>query len=176
MSNRVWFFLQGSRTIIDNLDTGREVIPILTRYEGFFDCLFSIRSEEGISGLFKGFGAVVLQYTVHFLVIRFSASIIKEIVAFFDQDNPPAALISQLEEQQQELQRSPSVPGGAAAAAKLSPVGSVKSLNNFPQDPRVAGDVSGASSVPLQRKFDQDTPTSSLSNEEIGRRKIFPDQ
>ena len=169
--------MQGSRTIIDNLDSGREVIPILTRYEGFFDCLFSIRSEEGASGLFKGFGAVILQYTVHFLVIRFSASVIKEIVAFFDQDTPPPALISQIEEQQQELRRSPSVPGGAAAsAAKLSPVGSVKSLNNFPQDARAAGDVSGASSVPLQRKFDQDTPTSSLSNEEIGRRKIFPDQ
>nr|XP_053642571.1 mitochondrial outer membrane protein SLC25A46-like isoform X2 [Cherax quadricarinatus] len=31
--------MQGTRTIIDSLDVGYEVKPILTRYEGFFDCL-----------------------------------------------------------------------------------------------------------------------------------------
>ena len=46
--------LQGTRTIIDNLETGREVVPIITRYEGFADCLSSIISDEGFSGLFKG--------------------------------------------------------------------------------------------------------------------------
>ena len=42
--------LQGTRTIIDNLETGREVVPIITRYEGFADCFTSIISDEGISG------------------------------------------------------------------------------------------------------------------------------
>ena len=30
--------LQGTRSIIDNLDSGIEVTPILTRYEGVADC------------------------------------------------------------------------------------------------------------------------------------------
>ena len=42
--------LQGTRTIIDNLETGREVVPIITRYEGFVDCFSSIISDEGMSG------------------------------------------------------------------------------------------------------------------------------
>ena len=85
--------LQGCRTIIDNLDTGREVMPIMTRYEGFFDCLTTVLNEEGMAGLFKGFGALVLQYAVHFAIIRFSAVFIREIARVFAQDNsiPPEA-------------------------------------------------------------------------------------
>ena len=45
--------MQGTRTIIDSLDAGYEVKPILTRYEGFFDCLSTSLKEEGILGLFK---------------------------------------------------------------------------------------------------------------------------
>ena len=32
---------------------GREVIPILTRYEGVFDCFTTVVREEGFRGLFK---------------------------------------------------------------------------------------------------------------------------
>ncbi len=71
--------MQGCRTIVDNLDSGREVMPILTRYEGFFDCLTTILDEEGPAGLFRGFGALVLQYLVQFAVIRFSATVVAEI-------------------------------------------------------------------------------------------------
>ena len=39
---------QGTRTIIDNTDTGLGVIPISTRYEGFMDCFRSILAEEGV--------------------------------------------------------------------------------------------------------------------------------
>ena len=56
--------LQGTRTIIDNLDTGKEFVPIMTCYEGFTDCFYTIITEEGVSGLFKGFGALMLQYAV----------------------------------------------------------------------------------------------------------------
>lgn len=45
--------MQGTRTIIDSLDVGYEVKPILTRYEGLFDCLNTTVHEEGVLGLFK---------------------------------------------------------------------------------------------------------------------------
>ena len=35
-------FSQGTRSIIDNLDTGTSVVPILTRYEGVADCFSTI--------------------------------------------------------------------------------------------------------------------------------------
>lgn len=38
---------------MDSLDVGYEVKPILTRYEGFFDCLGTTLQEEGFLGLFK---------------------------------------------------------------------------------------------------------------------------
>lgn len=62
--------LQGTRTIIDSLDTGFEVTPILTSYGGVLDCLRTTVDEEGFSGLYKGFGALVLQYGLQMLLIR----------------------------------------------------------------------------------------------------------
>jgi len=75
--------LQGTRSIIDNLDTGTSVVPILTRYEGVADCFSTILQEEGFSGLFKGFGAMILQYGVHFLIIKFSSQIISQVAQLF---------------------------------------------------------------------------------------------
>merc|ERR1712106_1027098 len=75
--------LQGTRSIIDNLDSGIEVVPILTRYEGVSDCFSTILQEEGFTGLFKGFGAVILQYAVHFLIIKFSSKIITQVAQVF---------------------------------------------------------------------------------------------
>lgn len=46
--------LQGTRTIIDNLDTGFSVVPILTSYEGAADCYRTTIATEGVSGLYKG--------------------------------------------------------------------------------------------------------------------------
>lgn len=46
--------LQGTRTIIDNLDSGYSVVPILTSYEGAADCYRSTIAAEGVSGLYKG--------------------------------------------------------------------------------------------------------------------------
>ena len=62
--------VQGTRTIIDNTDTGLEVLPIITRYDGAFDCYSTIVSEEGFAGLYKGFGALVLQYALHVAVLK----------------------------------------------------------------------------------------------------------
>jgi len=62
--------VQGTRTIIDNTDSGLEVLPIITRYDGAFDCYTTIISEEGFAGLYKGFGALVLQYALHVALLK----------------------------------------------------------------------------------------------------------
>jgi len=75
--------LQGTRSIIDNLDSGTEVLPILTRYEGVMDCFDTVVQEEGLSGLFKGFGAVLVQYAVHFFILKCSTRITSHITTIF---------------------------------------------------------------------------------------------
>uniref|UniRef100_A0A8C6X295 Solute carrier family 25 member 46 n=1 Tax=Naja naja TaxID=35670 RepID=A0A8C6X295_NAJNA len=62
--------IQGTRTIIDNTDLGYEVLPINTQYEGMRDCINSIKREEGMLGFYKGFGAVIVQYTLHVAVLQ----------------------------------------------------------------------------------------------------------
>ncbi|XP_025900274.1 solute carrier family 25 member 46 [Nothoprocta perdicaria] len=62
--------IQGTRTIIDNTDLGYEVLPINTQYEGMRDCINTIKREEGMLGFYKGFGAVIVQYTVHVAVLQ----------------------------------------------------------------------------------------------------------
>lgn len=63
-------YLQGTRTIIDNLDTGCSVAPVISQYLGPVDCFRSIVSEEGAAGLYKGFGALVLQYSLHCALLK----------------------------------------------------------------------------------------------------------
>ena len=49
--------------------------------------LYPPHQEEGFSGLFKGFGAMILQYGVHFLIIKFSSQIISQVAQLLS--NPP---------------------------------------------------------------------------------------
>jgi len=44
--------------------TGNAVLPFNSNYTGVVNCMQSIISEEGVTGLYKGFGALVMQYTV----------------------------------------------------------------------------------------------------------------
>ncbi|KAF4531964.1 hypothetical protein B566_EDAN010211 [Ephemera danica] len=87
--------LQGTRTIIDSLDTGYEVTPILTSYQGTRDCLETVRHDEGVAGLYKGFGALVLQYTAHFAIIKMTKFLITEVTILLrssrSKSNPPEA-------------------------------------------------------------------------------------
>jgi len=102
--------LQGTRSIIDNLDSaGMEVTPILSRYEGLADCFTTILQEEGFSGLFKGFGAVILQYAVHFLIIKFSSKMVAAVATVLS--SPPTIFPD-----------NPSIssPGSARLSPKLS--------------------------------------------------------
>lgn len=63
-------YLQGTRTIIDNTDSGLSVIPYSTDYKGIIDCFRDIVLNEGIAGLYKGIGALALQYAVHAAILR----------------------------------------------------------------------------------------------------------
>ncbi|XP_016929913.3 mitochondrial outer membrane protein SLC25A46 [Drosophila suzukii] len=72
--------LQGTRTIIDNLDTGYSVVPILTNYQGVFDCYREIIHSEGFSGLYKGFGAMIMQFVAHVAIIKLAKWIVNQIV------------------------------------------------------------------------------------------------
>lgn len=71
--------LQGTRTIIDNTDSGLGVMPIITRYEGAVDCAHQIISTEGIGGLYKGFGALVLQYGLHIGILKLTKFILERV-------------------------------------------------------------------------------------------------
>uniref|UniRef100_A0A8C5P2E4 Solute carrier family 25 member 46 n=1 Tax=Jaculus jaculus TaxID=51337 RepID=A0A8C5P2E4_JACJA len=62
--------IQGTRTIIDNTDLGYEVLPMNTQYEGMRNCINTIKLEEGMLGFCKGFGAVIIQYTLHAAVLQ----------------------------------------------------------------------------------------------------------
>lgn len=81
--------LQGTRTIIDNLDSGIQVVPILTNYEGAIDCYVSTVQSEGFGGLYKGFGAMILQFAAHLAVIKISKWIINQISEICSDKAPP---------------------------------------------------------------------------------------
>lgn len=67
--------VQGTRTIIDNTDNGIGVIPINTRYDGFWDCVQTINDTEGFGGFYKGFGALVLETAVMFMLLKAAKSV-----------------------------------------------------------------------------------------------------
>ncbi|RZB77533.1 solute carrier family 25 member 46-like, partial [Asbolus verrucosus] len=75
-------YLQGTRTIVDNLDSGRSVLPILTNFAGAMDCYESCLASEGTLGLYKGFGALIMQYTIHIALIQFSRFLLTELGSF----------------------------------------------------------------------------------------------
>lgn len=81
--------LQGTRTIIDNLDSGIQVVPILTSYEGAIDCYLTTVQSEGFGGLYKGFGAMLLQFAAHLAVIKLSKWIINQISEICSDKAPP---------------------------------------------------------------------------------------
>ncbi|VDN53830.1 unnamed protein product [Dracunculus medinensis] len=63
-------YIQGTRTLIDNLDNGVSAISITAKYTGFFDCLRSILHREGFITFYSGVGALALQYALHFCFLR----------------------------------------------------------------------------------------------------------
>lgn len=62
--------VQGTRTIIDNTDNGVGVIPINSRYDGFWDCLQTINDVEGYAGFYKGFGSLILETVLCVILLK----------------------------------------------------------------------------------------------------------
>ncbi|CAB3408680.1 unnamed protein product [Caenorhabditis bovis] len=58
-------YIQGTRTLIDNMDTGLSAVSITVKYTGFFDCFKQILENEGFWALYAGVGAVFLEYLLH---------------------------------------------------------------------------------------------------------------
>jgi hypothetical protein len=71
--NRI--IVQGTRTIIDNTDTGSGVVPINTRYCGFFDCVQTINQTEGVLGFYKGMGALIVEMMLSYALLRLAKTI-----------------------------------------------------------------------------------------------------
>jgi solute carrier family 25 protein 46 len=46
-------YIQATRTLFDNLDTGTSAISITAKYTGFFDCFKNIVNREGVSALYS---------------------------------------------------------------------------------------------------------------------------
>uniref|UniRef100_A0A914MIL9 Solute carrier family 25 member 46 n=2 Tax=Meloidogyne TaxID=189290 RepID=A0A914MIL9_MELIC len=61
-------YIQGTRTLVDNLDNGAEALVPAGRYSGIFDCFSSIITKEGVMTLFSGIGAIFLQYMLQHCV------------------------------------------------------------------------------------------------------------
>ncbi|KAK4475997.1 hypothetical protein MN116_001231 [Schistosoma mekongi] len=62
--------VQGTRTLVDNMDTGDVVVPIVSSYDGFFDALrSSLDLRVGFLELYKGFGALIAQYALQALFV-----------------------------------------------------------------------------------------------------------
>ncbi|CAG9760398.1 unnamed protein product [Ceutorhynchus assimilis] len=80
--------LQGTRTIVDNLSDGRSVLAILTNYRGAVDCYEKCIGTEGTSGLYKGFGALILQYMAHIALIKISRFLLSELGALLTKSEP----------------------------------------------------------------------------------------
>lgn len=80
--------MQGTRTIIDNLDDGLSVTPILTNFENVVDCYESTVREEGYCGLYKGFGALILQCFTYTSIIKLSKFMFTQVsILFFKKDH-----------------------------------------------------------------------------------------
>ncbi|KAK6106555.1 Mitochondrial carrier family protein [Brugia pahangi] len=70
-------YIQGTRTLIDNLDSGVTAISITAKYVGFFDCIRTIINRESFWSLYAGVGALGFQYVLHLCLLRFIRTMVK---------------------------------------------------------------------------------------------------
>jgi solute carrier family 25 protein 46 len=125
--------LQGTRTIIDSLDCGIEVTPIITSYGGLIDCIRTTVEEEGVSGLYKGFGALIMQYGLQILIIR-TVKIILEQTTFGQNNDIPKLTLDEKASMSQSVSE-----------------GNINRAVNESQNPRLqySRDYSSAHNTPL---------------------------
>jgi len=79
-------YLQGTRTIIDNVSKPSAVTPIISNYESTTDCFATIVKDEGRLGLMKGFGALVLQYSIHYSLLRLTKYCLNKTISGLQND------------------------------------------------------------------------------------------
>lgn len=70
-------FCTGTRTLIDNLNSGIVIKPVLTNYQGFFDCKKAILQNETNFGFYKGIGSMFLQFSIQLLIMKVTKVIVK---------------------------------------------------------------------------------------------------
>lgn len=75
--------MQGTRTIIDDLDDGSSVTPILTNFQGVVDCYNATVREEGYAGLYKGFGALMMQCIAYTSILKLSKFVFTQVSYLF---------------------------------------------------------------------------------------------
>lgn len=80
-------FIQGTRTIIDDTDSGIGVQPIVSKYDNLVDCFRQIIHDEGFAGLYKGFGALLLQYALHVVILKLTRSMFE----FLSRETPTSS-------------------------------------------------------------------------------------
>ena len=51
--------------LVDNVQTGSDVMFISTYYSGVVHCVREIWGTEGVWGFYKGFSSLLLRYAVH---------------------------------------------------------------------------------------------------------------
>ena len=61
----VRLYCQGMPVLVDNVQTGTDVVFISTYYSGFIDSVYGIWDTEGPWGFYKGFSSLLLRYLVH---------------------------------------------------------------------------------------------------------------
>ncbi len=61
----VRLYCQGMPGLVDNVQTGTDVMFISTYYSGVLDCIQEVWNAEGLWGFYKGFSSLLLRYAVH---------------------------------------------------------------------------------------------------------------
>lgn len=103
-------FVQGTRTIVDNLDkTGVGCVPINTRYLGFFDCCRTILETEGRwgAGFYKGAGFLVLKFGLVYAGAHCLKVLIERLAIIYTQNTSELSKFHHyvISKQQQEPQQ-----------------------------------------------------------------------
>ncbi|VDN98233.1 unnamed protein product [Rodentolepis nana] len=81
--------VQGTRTLVDNLDSGDSVVPIISSFNGIFDVLRSAStSPSGFLGLYRGFGSLLLQYAVQIALLVGVKYAYEYILCMYSSHNP----------------------------------------------------------------------------------------
>uniref|UniRef100_A0A7I4XW89 Solute carrier family 25 member 46 n=1 Tax=Haemonchus contortus TaxID=6289 RepID=A0A7I4XW89_HAECO len=121
-------YIQGTRTLIDNLDTGLSAISINAKYSGFADCLRSVLQHEGFWALYGGVGALALEYLLH--------SLLHQIVrACFDRGSE---VLRRAVESNPNITPVPTPYGGAFASSLRSSTGPLSGPFTQPVSPVIS--------------------------------------